>query len=162
MISIYYAIIMAYAVEYLVYAVKGFFDGGQMPWSMASEGFTGTSEVTFFTETIRKHSSKASEMWQLVWPLIGGLVVTWGAVYLILCRGVRRVGRVVMWTVPLPVVVLGILAVRGLTLPGASAGIIYYLTPNFCSAEGPRYLAGRLRADLLLPYPWLRGDDRLR
>ncbi|MDP8214163.1 MAG: sodium-dependent transporter [Candidatus Euphemobacter frigidus] len=136
-ISIYYAIIMAYAVEYLVYAVKGFFDGGQMPWSMASEGFTGTSEVTFFTETIRKHSSKASEMWQLVWPLIGGLVVTWGAVYLILCRGVRRVGRVVMWTVPLPVVVLGILAVRGLTLPGASAGIIYYLTPNFAALKDP-------------------------
>ena len=136
-ISIYYAIIMAYSVEYLIYAIKGFFTGGRMDWSISTAGFTGTFEATFFTETVRNHSSKASEMWQLVWPLIAGLAVTWTAVYIILCRGVRRVGKVVMLTVPLPAIVLVILAVRGLTLPGASAGIIYYLTPNFEALKDP-------------------------
>ncbi len=136
-ISIYYAIIMAYSVEYLIYAFKGIFAGGEMAWSAAPSGLTGTPEATFFTETIRNHSSKASEMWQLVWPLIAGLAVTWTAVYLILCRGVRRVGKVVMLTVPLPIIVLVILAVRGVTLPGASSGIIYYLTPNFEALKDP-------------------------
>lgn len=136
-ISIYYAIIMAYSVEYLVYAVKGFFAGGNMAWSGSLSGSKGTFEATFFAETVRRHSSKASEMWQIVWPLVGGLVLTWGAVYFILCRGIHRVGKVVMLTVPLPVIVLAILAVRGLTLPGASAGIVYYLTPNFEALKDP-------------------------
>jgi len=136
-ISIYYAVIMAYSVEYLIYAVRGLFSGGTMPWSSAPEGFTGTYEAAFFARAVRNHSSSASEMWRLVWPLVGGLAVTWGAVYLILCRGVRRVGKVVMLTVPLPVLVLAILAVRGLTLPGAADGIIYYLTPNFEALKDP-------------------------
>jgi neurotransmitter:Na+ symporter, NSS family len=136
-ISIYYAVIMAYSVEYLIYAVRGLFAGGTMAWSAAPEGFTGTYEATFFARTVRQHSSSASEMWKLVWPLVGGLAITWAIVYLILCRGVRRVGKVVMLTVPLPVVVLAVLAVRGLTLPGASDGIIYYLTPNFEALKDP-------------------------
>lgn len=136
-ISIYYAVIMAYSVSYLIYSVRGLFSGGAMPWSTAPEGFTGTYEAAFFSGVVREHSSKASEMWRLVWPLVGGLAVTWTAVYLILCRGVRRVGKVVMLTVPLPVIVLALLAVRGLTLPGASEGIIYYLTPNFEALKDP-------------------------
>jgi NSS family neurotransmitter:Na+ symporter len=108
-----------------------------MPWSSAPEGFTGTYEAAFFRETVRQHSSSAAEMWRTVWPLVGGLAATWAAVYLILYRGVRRVGKVVMLTVPLPVVVLAILAVRGLTLPGASNGIIYYLTPNYEALKDP-------------------------
>ncbi|MFH1038400.1 MAG: sodium-dependent transporter [PVC group bacterium] len=136
-ISVYYAVIMAYSVEYLVYAVKGLFAGGRMPWSTPPAGFTGTYEAVFFSGTVRNHSSSVSEMWQLVWPLVAGLAVTWASVYIILCRGVRRVGKVVMLTVPLPVVVLAILAVRGLTLPGASDGIIYYLTPNFAALKDP-------------------------
>ena len=136
-ISVYYAVIMAYSVSYLVYAVRGLFAGGVMPWSAAPEGFTGTYEKIFFDEAVRQHSSSAAEMWRPVWPLVAGLALTWISVYFILCRGVRRVGKVVMLTVPLPVVVLAILAVRGLTLPGAAEGIIYYLTPNFAALKDP-------------------------
>ena len=136
-ISIYYAIIMAYSVEYLVYAFKGLFSGGEMAWSVTASGLSGTPEATFFIDIVRNHSSMSSEMWQLVWPLIAGLAVTWTAVYIILCRGVRRVGKVVMLTVPLPIIVLVILAIRGVTLPGASSGIIYYLTPNFEALKDP-------------------------
>lgn len=136
-ISVYYAVIMAYSVSYLVYAVRGLLIGGAMPWSAAPEGFTGTYEKFFFDETVRQHSSTASEMWRPVWPLVAGLALTWASVYFILCRGVRRVGKVVMLTVPLPVVVLAILAGRGLTLPGAADGIIYYLTPNFAALKDP-------------------------
>ncbi|HOO78232.1 MAG TPA: sodium-dependent transporter [bacterium] len=136
-ISVYYAIIMAYSVEYLYYSFSGFFTHGIMPWSQASAGFSDIYEPLFFSDVVRNHSTRAGEMWQLVWPLVGGLAVTWISVYLILSRGVRRVGKVVMLTVPLPVVVLLILVVRGLTLPGAADGIIYYLTPNFEALKDP-------------------------
>jgi len=136
-ISIYYAVIMAYAVEYLVYAFKGFFSRGAMPWSAAATGTGGTAEGAFFDNVIRHHSNRPGEMWQPVAAVVIGLIVTWISVYLILCRGVKRVGKVVMLTVPLPVIVLGVLAIRGLTLPGSSAGIIYYLTPDFEALKDP-------------------------
>jgi len=78
-ISIYYALIMAYAVEYLVYSVKGFFtqfSQGCMPWSVGSEG-------EFFKENIQHYSAAAGEMWTPVWGVIAGLVITWAAVFFI-------------------------------------------------------------------------------
>jgi len=67
-----------------------------------------------------------------------GLVVTWLAVFLIIHRGLKVVSKVVMVTVPLPVILLGILLVRGLTLDGAEAGLAYYLTPNFAALKNPQ------------------------
>jgi NSS family neurotransmitter:Na+ symporter len=55
----------------------------------------------------------------------------WFWVFIILYKGVRRIGKVVLITVPLPWILLIILTIRGVTLPGAIEGISYYLTPNF-------------------------------
>jgi neurotransmitter:Na+ symporter, NSS family len=136
-ISCYYAVIMAYSIEYLLYSFKGFFTGGQMPWSnpqllTGPEAAAGLPpEVKFFTDKVVSGSTAPGEMWQPVWHLALGLIATWVAVFWIVCRGVKRVGKVVMWTVPLPIILLVILAIRGFTLPGAGEGISYYLTPNF-------------------------------
>jgi len=43
-----------------------------------------------------------------------------------------------MITVPLPVVLLAVLAVRGLTLPGAVEGLNYYLEPDFSRLLDPQ------------------------
>jgi len=129
-ISCYYAVIMAYAVEYLLYAVKGLFAGGQMPWA--------DMEGEFFTERVRNHSTAAGEMWKPVWHLAVALAAVWGAVFWIIYKGVKRVGKIVMWTVPLPVILLLILTIRGLTLPGAGDGILYYLTPDFTKLGDPQ------------------------
>lgn len=144
LISIYYAAIMAYAVEYLVYAIKGIFTGGVMPWSdpgalTAADVARGTTpEAHFFSQRILRLSLNSGEMWTTVWPVAAGLVAVWAWVFWIIYRGVKRVGRVVMWTVPLPVIVLGVLIIRGLTLPGAVEGVRYYLTPSFEALRDPK------------------------
>lgn len=46
-------------------------------------------------------------------------------------KGVRSAGKVVWVTALAPYVVLLFLLVRGVTLPGASEGIRYYLTPEW-------------------------------
>ncbi len=147
-ISCYYAVIMAYSVEYLVYAFKGFFTGGQMPWSDPSllsgaEAAKGTpAEANFFINRVVSENTTPGEMWKPVWHLALGLAAVWAAVFWIVYRGVKRVGKVVLWTVPLPVLLLIVLAVRGCTLPGAGEGIAYYLTPDFSKlSEASTWLA---------------------
>jgi NSS family neurotransmitter:Na+ symporter len=66
------------------------------------------------------------------------MALTWLTIYLILRKGVRSVSKVVMVTVPLPLILLAILLVRGMTLPGAINGISYYLTPDFNRLTDPK------------------------
>jgi NSS family neurotransmitter:Na+ symporter len=56
---------------------------------------------------------------------------------LILYKGVKSIGKVVAITVPLPTILLLILALRGLTLPAATTGLEFYLSPDFSKLASP-------------------------
>lgn len=60
-----------------------------------------------------------------------GLIVMWILVYLVIHKGIEQVGKVVLITVPLPFLLLIILAIRGFYLEGSTDGLEYYLEPNF-------------------------------
>jgi len=77
------------------------------------------------------------DMFRLPWKTAMWCGITWLAIFLILFKGVRVVGKVVMWTVSLPVVLLAVLLVRGITLEGSTQGIIYYLTPTWDKLADP-------------------------
>jgi len=85
--------------------------------------------------SLRPHMG--ARFWGLSPNLVLGALVTWVLIFLIIFRGVRNVGRVVMLTVPLPVVLILVLIVRGLTLPGAAMGILYYLKPDWEMLKNP-------------------------
>jgi len=76
-------------------------------------------------------------MFRLPWQSVIWCAVTWFIIFLIIFKGVHIVGKVVMWTVSLPVILLAILLVRGITLPGAAKGIIFYLTPKWEELANP-------------------------
>ena len=121
-IVIYYSTILAWSWVYLWHS----FDLG---W--------GSNPEEFFNQAVLHKSAGPGEIGWPVLSLVIGMALTWLAIYLILRKGVRNVSKVVLVTVPLPMLLLAILLVRGLTLPGAMDGIRYYLTPDFSKLAQP-------------------------
>ena len=76
-------------------------------------------------------SKLTGHLFKLTPNLVIGTAVTWLIIFLIVFKGVKSIGKVVMVAVPLPMILLLILMIRGLTLPGAAEGVFYYLKPNW-------------------------------
>lgn len=76
-------------------------------------------------------SSGIEETGGIIESLATCLFGAWVIVFLCLCKGVQSSGKVVYFTALFPYVVLVILFFRGVTLPGAKTGILFYLTPDW-------------------------------
>uniref|UniRef100_W8B744 Transporter n=6 Tax=Ceratitis capitata TaxID=7213 RepID=W8B744_CERCA len=85
----------------------------------------------YFTNYVLGLSSGIEETGGIKVELAACLFVAWAIVFLCLCKGVQSSGKVVYFTALFPYVVLVILFFRGVTLPGAKTGILFYLTPDF-------------------------------
>ncbi|MFC2150059.1 sodium-dependent transporter [Calditrichota bacterium] len=122
-IVIYYCSIMAWSWDYIWYSIN-------LSW--------GSNAESFFRSELLGLSSGPGELGGIQIPILIGLVLTWLAIVAILWKGIGAVGKVVMITVPLPLFCLVILAIRGLTLPGAIDGVTYYLQSDFSKLGDPR------------------------
>lgn len=119
----YYTSIMAWSWDYIWYSVK-------LAWGSDPEGF--------FNNHVLNLSAGPESLGAIQKPVLIGFILTWIAILAILWRGIGSVAKVVLVTVPLPALCLVILAIRGLTLPGAVDGVIYYLQPNFDKLKDPK------------------------
>ena len=132
----YYAVILAWCLNFLYYSIEGIvWHAGQVPWSgKGAEAVQKTKD--FFNVNFLNKWTDADKVkpWTLgsISPQIAlSLGIVWILMFLCIFRGVRVVSKVVMWTVPLPWLMLLILAVRGLTLEGSTQGLAYYLNPDW-------------------------------
>ena len=114
-VATYYVVVMAWCFSYMIYSVD-------LRWGSDAGGFF----TTFLGDT-----GSALEIGGISLPILIGLVAVWFTIFFILYKGVKRIGKVVALTVPIPTILLIILTIRGLTLPGAMEGVAYYLTPDF-------------------------------
>jgi len=69
--------------------------------------------------------------------VLGCLAVAWIACFLCIRNGTTSVGKVVKFTVSLPVICLVILAVRGFTMNGAMAGLTKLFVPDAAALSDP-------------------------
>ena len=134
----YYPVILAWCGNFLVFCIQGIFNGGELPW--AAPGQAGVAKATDFyfktflnqwTDAEIAGGAKPYSLGGVAWPIVASLAAVWVAMYLCIFRGVRLVSKVVLWTVPLPWIMLLILTVRGLTLPGAAQGLNFFLDPKW-------------------------------
>lgn len=89
--------------------------------------FLGLHQVKESTPHISQNIDKFNS---INWGIVFCLLLVYLICYFSLWKGIKMSGKVVWFTAIFPYVVLFCLLIRGITLPGASKGIEYYLRPN--------------------------------
>lgn len=145
-VAIYYNMIIAWTIFYMFAGFQS-----ELPWSHCNSRYSSprcyeanvtSPNVTFrwsppedFFNTVVLGLDPEKHNWmnfgEMHWELVLCLLAAWVIVCLSLIKGVQSSGKVVYFTALFPFVVLFILFVVGLTLPGASDGIYFYITPDF-------------------------------
>lgn len=121
-VVVYYAVIMAWALLYLV--------------NSFSVAWASNPEVYFF-DAVLQVSESISVIGGINLFVLLALVVVWVMIYYCIRNGVKSVGKVVMITMPVPLFLLVILFFRGITLDGAFTGLYYFLRPDFAALLNP-------------------------
>ena len=118
-ISIYYAAVFAWVILMFVISFK----------FMNMTGDTDAAS-NLWAETI-KTTGTTSGFTTISWPVLGCLIAAWVLCYVCIRNGTTTVGKVVKFTVSLPVICLLIMAVRGIMMPGAMTGLAKLFIPEW-------------------------------
>nr|XP_046267391.1 sodium- and chloride-dependent GABA transporter 2-like isoform X1 [Scatophagus argus] len=92
----------------------------------------------FWQRRVLKVSGGIEEVGSLRWELVFCLVLTWIICYFCVWKGIKSTGKAAYITATFPFIMLLILLIRGVTLPGALDGIIYYLYPDISRLSDPQ------------------------
>lgn len=114
----YYSVILAWVFDYLWYSFR-------LAWT------TTATAGDFFFGNVLKISNSPFELGGFSTPVIIGLILAWISVYVSIKDGASSVGKIVKFTVAMPIILLVIFTIRVLFLDGAVNGINYYLNPDF-------------------------------
>ncbi|XP_034240905.1 sodium- and chloride-dependent GABA transporter 2-like [Thrips palmi] len=158
-LDIYYCIIIAWTLFYLI---ASFVTLPDLPWSgcdnewntahcydpRANGSFLGDNK----TDRPANRTSPVEEYWDrrvlritggihdlggMQWELFACLALGWVLVYFIIYRGLHQSGKIIWFTALFPYAILAVLLVRSVTLEGAGAGLLYYVTPRWEALLGP-------------------------
>jgi NSS family neurotransmitter:Na+ symporter len=116
MIVCYYAVVMAWS---LIYTISSF----GVRWAADSKDY--------FFNNVLQISDGVGQVGGINWPILLALLAVWVMVYFCIWKGPQSVGKIIWITVPLPIILLGILFLRAVTLPGFMTGWAAYLRPDW-------------------------------
>ncbi|XP_032432309.1 sodium- and chloride-dependent GABA transporter 2-like isoform X2 [Xiphophorus hellerii] len=106
--------------------------------SLESRLNTSLPVVEFWQHRVLKISGGIEEVGGLRWELALCLILSWIICYFCVWKGIKSTGKAAYFTATFPYVMLFILLIRGVTLPGALDGIIYYLYPDISRLSDPQ------------------------
>jgi len=134
-IQAYYVVIICWAMVYL-----GMSFVSPLKWSAEGQGevsvgcSTQSPQYIFlYKDVIQSVDSECREYTTaddsfIVVPTLIALIVQYILIFLITMKGTKSAGFIVYLTVPMPVILILIMLIRGATLEGAGDGIIWYLS----------------------------------
>lgn len=120
----YYAVVFAWVLLMTVCAVK-------------FAGMTGDSEAAsglFFDVT---ETTGLIEGFGIPIPVLVALIAGWALIYWCIRNGAKSVGKVVKYTVFIPVILLIVMSVKGCTMPGSGEGLIKLFVPDVDALREP-------------------------
>ncbi|XP_062317326.1 solute carrier family 6 member 6b isoform X1 [Osmerus eperlanus] len=156
LLNIYYIVILAWGLYYLFQCFQP-----ELPWARCNQPWNTpncvedtvrknktlwlaanvtnfTSPVTEFWErNVLSISSGIDDLGPVKWDLALCLLAVWVICFFCIWKGVKSTGKVVYVTATFPFLMLIILLIRGVTLPGASVGIKFYLYPDLARLKDP-------------------------
>ncbi|XP_060101730.1 sodium- and chloride-dependent betaine transporter-like [Heteronotia binoei] len=154
-LNIYYIIILAWALFYLFNSFAAV-----LPWASCNNPWNSEHCVDFLNSTNWENgtgsanaTSPVIEFWEkralgitdgihnlgtVRWELALCLLLAWIICYFCIWKGVKSTGKVVYFTATFPYLMLFVLLIRGVTLPGASEGIVFYLMPDISRLADPQ------------------------
>lgn len=155
LLNFYYIIVLAWGLFYLSFSFTW-----DLPWSSCNNTWNTDSCVEFNRRNdsldqshLENATSPVIEFWErralrissgidhmgvIHWDLALCLFLAWVLCYFCIWKGVKSTGKVVYFTATFPYVMLLILLIRGVTLPGASRGIEFYLYPDLGRLSDPQ------------------------
>ncbi|XP_063251115.1 sodium- and chloride-dependent GABA transporter 2 isoform X2 [Prinia subflava] len=165
LLNFYYIIVLAWALFYLFSSFTidlpwGSCDhewntGNCLELQRANSTLNVSSEnatspvIEFWERRVLKISDGIQHLGGLRWELALCLLLAWIICYFCIWKGVKSTGKVVYFTATFPYVMLIVLLIRGVSLPGASQGILFYLYPDISRLGDPQGLCGPV-----LPQQW--------
>ncbi|XP_015521293.2 sodium- and chloride-dependent transporter XTRP3 isoform X1 [Neodiprion lecontei] len=139
-VALYYNVIIAWCFYYLVNSLQAVTVkfGEPLPWATCPmvndkpvEECAKSSETAYFWYRTTLDAAPSIEDGQgLKWWIVVCLLVSWIIVFFIVMKGIQSSGKVVYFTSMFPYLVLTIFFIRGITLKGASAGLVHMYTPK--------------------------------
>ncbi|MDY6904808.1 MAG: sodium-dependent transporter [Thermodesulfobacteriota bacterium] len=126
-INIYYCMVLGWTWNFL-FDIPG----------LATWGADIAASEDHFLHTILKSSGDPWQFEAIHWHLLAGLLITWAVIWAIIKSGLSNIGKILLFTVPFPVILVIILLVRGVTLEGSAVGLNYYLAPEWHLLKTPQ------------------------
>lgn len=124
----YYSVVFAWVLLMILGALK--FAGMTGDSEAASNVFAGLTQTTWNVPA-NVHD------WGIPIVVLIALVVAWLLMYYCIRDGAHSVGKVVKYTVFLPIILLLVMAVKGCTMPGAGEGLARFFIPQMEAFKDP-------------------------
>ncbi|XP_029022658.1 inactive sodium-dependent neutral amino acid transporter B(0)AT3 [Betta splendens] len=143
LVGIFYNTILAWVLWYFFHSFQN-----PLPWSYCplNESLTeynvecekSTSVNYFWYRETLNITPNIETSGSLQWWMVVCLASAWCVVYICFIKGIESMGKAVYVTATFPYLVLTIFLIRGLTLPGATDGLIYLFTPDWEILKNPQ------------------------
>ncbi|KAJ8412400.1 hypothetical protein AAFF_G00127360 [Aldrovandia affinis] len=136
----YYNVIITWALYYLFSSFQS-----PLPWEncnntwnrpnctdhATNSSLSSTASQQFFNYKVLERTGGVEEAGTMRWELFLLLLMAWILNYLCIFKGVKSTGKVVYFTALFPYVVLVTLLINNVRLPGAWAGIRFFIVPEW-------------------------------